>query len=178
MLFLSQRQGCASHKSTNTFFIFYFFLIHRRALLSANQRQCSSNRANAPRTCWAKLFWPRIYLRRTHSNYIREAKVCPIKSQLYSPNTPKYVREQNVHPIKNGLNTRVERISKWESAQNVNAGDFFFFFFFLQPPLPGIEPATLCGDLTTEPCPRFLVPLLSDLIPNYYLLIPITLTNI
>ena len=32
-------------------FYFYFFFIHRRALLSANQRQCSSNRANVPRTC-------------------------------------------------------------------------------------------------------------------------------
>ena len=27
-------------------------------------------------------------------NCIREAKVRPIKNQLYSPNTPKYVREQ------------------------------------------------------------------------------------
>ena len=41
-------------------FYFYFFFIHRRALLSANQRQCSSIRANVPRTCWAKLFGPRI----------------------------------------------------------------------------------------------------------------------
>ena len=49
----SQRQVCASHKLTseeseapsNTFihFYFYFFLIHRRALLSANQRQGLSN---------------------------------------------------------------------------------------------------------------------------------------
>ena len=30
---------------------FSFFLIHRRALLSASQRQCSSNWANVPRTC-------------------------------------------------------------------------------------------------------------------------------
>ena len=65
----------ASHKSTNKqipseaseepsdtviHFYFYFFFIHRRALLSANQRQWSSNRANVPRTCWAKLFGPRI----------------------------------------------------------------------------------------------------------------------
>ena len=62
----SPRQGCASHKSTNKqipseaseepsdtviHFYFYFFFIHRRARLSANQRQCSSNRANVPRTC-------------------------------------------------------------------------------------------------------------------------------
>ena len=32
-------------------FYFYFFFIHRRALLSASQRQCSSNRTNVPRTC-------------------------------------------------------------------------------------------------------------------------------
>ena len=42
-------------------FLNYFF-IHRKALLSANQRQCSLNRANVPRTCWVKLFGPRIYL--------------------------------------------------------------------------------------------------------------------
>ena len=45
-------------------FIFVFFFIHRTALLSANQRQWSSNRANVPRTCWAKLFGPQRYLRR------------------------------------------------------------------------------------------------------------------
>ena len=64
----SLRQGCASHKSTNKknlnppeaieeprdtviHFYFYFFLIQERALLSLSQRQCSSNRANVPRTC-------------------------------------------------------------------------------------------------------------------------------
>ena len=41
-------------------FYFYFFLINRRALLSANQRQYSSNWASIPRSCWAKLFGPRI----------------------------------------------------------------------------------------------------------------------
>ena len=41
-------------------FFFFFFSIYRRALLSANQRQWSSNRANVPRTCWAKVFGPRI----------------------------------------------------------------------------------------------------------------------
>ena len=40
----------------SSIFIFVFFFIHRRALLSANQRQWSSNRANVPRTCWAKVF--------------------------------------------------------------------------------------------------------------------------
>ena len=71
----SPRQGCAFHKSTNKqipfeaseepsdtviHFYFCFFSIYRRALLSANQRQWSSNRANVPRTCWAKVFGPRI----------------------------------------------------------------------------------------------------------------------
>ena len=66
----SPRQGCASHKSTNKqipseaseepsdiviHFYFYFFLLHWRALLSASQIQCSSNRANVHRTCRAKL---------------------------------------------------------------------------------------------------------------------------
>ena len=40
--------------------LFFFFFIHRRALLSASQRQCSSKRANVPRTCWAKLCGHRI----------------------------------------------------------------------------------------------------------------------
>ena len=44
----------------SSIFIFYFFLIHRRPLLSANQRQYSSNRVNVPWTRWAKLFGPRI----------------------------------------------------------------------------------------------------------------------
>ena len=71
----SPRQGCASHKSTNKQIpskaseepsdtvihsYFCFFFIHRRALLSASQRKWSSNRANVPRTWWAKLFGPRI----------------------------------------------------------------------------------------------------------------------
>ena len=65
----SLRQGCASHKSTNILknknktgaseeprdtvihLYFYFFLIRKRARLSANQRQCSLNSANVPRTC-------------------------------------------------------------------------------------------------------------------------------
>ena len=70
-----QDKACASHKSTNKqisseaseeprdtviHFYFCFFFIHRRALLSTNQRQWSMNRANVPRTCWAKLFEPRI----------------------------------------------------------------------------------------------------------------------
>ena len=44
----------------SSIFSLVFFSIYRRALLSANQRQWSSNRANVPRTCWAKVFGPRI----------------------------------------------------------------------------------------------------------------------
>ena len=42
--------------------IFIFFLPHPQesSLLSASQRQGSSNRASVLRTCWAKLFGPRI----------------------------------------------------------------------------------------------------------------------
>ena len=50
----------ASEEPTDTVihFYFYFFLIHRRALLSANQRQCSSNRANVPRlNMLSEAFW-------------------------------------------------------------------------------------------------------------------------
>ena len=36
-------------------------------------------------------------------NYIREAKVCPINSQLYSPNTPNYVCEQMFAQLRTGF---------------------------------------------------------------------------
>ena len=90
----------------SSIFIFYFFLIHRRALLSANQRQCLLNRVNVPRICWAKLIGPWKQLCRSWTktpNYIRKAKVRPIKNQLYSPNTPKYVREQTFVQLRTGL---------------------------------------------------------------------------
>ena len=48
---------------SSIFFLLFFFLsffIHRRALLSANQRQWSSIRANVPRTCWPMVFGPRL----------------------------------------------------------------------------------------------------------------------
>ena len=50
---LKQIPSEASEEPSDTVihFYFYFFLLHRRALLSANQRQCSSHRANVPRTC-------------------------------------------------------------------------------------------------------------------------------
>ena len=38
-----------------------------------------------------------------YSDYVGEAKVRPIKDQLGSTNSPNYVREANVCPIKNGL---------------------------------------------------------------------------
>ena len=44
-------------------FLFLFFLHSQESqseAISANQRQWSSNRANVPRTCWAKGFGPRI----------------------------------------------------------------------------------------------------------------------
>ena len=36
-------------------------------------------------------------------NYIREANVCPIKNQLYLPNTLNYVREQMFAQLRTGL---------------------------------------------------------------------------
>ena len=55
----------ASEEPSDTVIHFYFcfFSIYRRALLSANQWQWSSNRANVPRICWAKVFGPRILRR-------------------------------------------------------------------------------------------------------------------
>ena len=66
--------------------------------LSAKQRQGSSYRA--------KLFGPRIYLRRSSTNtpnYIREAKIRSSKNQLYSPNTSNYFREEMFAQLRTGL---------------------------------------------------------------------------
>ena len=65
----------------------FFFLAHpqesTQSLISTNQRQGSSNWANVPRTCWAKLSGPLTQLRRSSSN------------------TPNKVSEANVRPVKN-----------------------------------------------------------------------------
>ena len=140
---MSQRQDCASHKSTNKklknpseasevpsgivihcFLSFFFLLLHPQesSPLSASQRQGSSNRANIPRTCWAKLFGPRIYLCRSSTNipnYIREAKVSRIKNQLYSPNTPNYVREQMFAQLRTGLRLPAVLPRKLQCRQNI-----------------------------------------------------------
>ena len=78
----------ASEEPSDTVIHFYFcfFFIHGRALLSANQRQWSSNRVNVPRTCWAKLFGPEY----SFDEYFQlgsRRKVGPIKNQIASPNT-------------------------------------------------------------------------------------------
>ena len=94
------RQGCASHKSTNKqippeaseepgdtviHFYFYFFFIHRRALLSANQRQCSSNRANVHRTCLSEAFWTPNIASSQFDEYFQlgsRTNICPVKNGL------------------------------------------------------------------------------------------------
>ena len=88
--------------------VLFLFLPHSQesSLLSTNQRQRSPNWANIPRTCWANLFRPRIQLRRSwtnNPNYIREAKVRPIKNQLHSPNIPNYVLQQMFAQLRTGL---------------------------------------------------------------------------
>ena len=49
--FPPKRINCENSSDTVIHLYFNFFLLHRRALLSASQMQCSSNRANVPRTC-------------------------------------------------------------------------------------------------------------------------------
>ena len=53
--------------------------VHRRALLSANQRQWSSNRANVPRTCWASFWTPNI-ASTNNSDYVREEKLAQLRT--------------------------------------------------------------------------------------------------
>ena len=91
-----------SEVPSDTVIHFFPILIHRRALLSANQRQGLLNRLNIPRTCWAQLFGPQMYLCRCLTNtpnYIREAKVHPTIVTKCS----QLCLRKNVRPIKNRL---------------------------------------------------------------------------
>ena len=53
----------------------------------------SRNSDNVRRT-WRIFLGPRIRSSTNTPNYIREAKIRPVKNQLYSSNTPIYIREQ------------------------------------------------------------------------------------
>ena len=97
-----------SEVPSDTIIHFFLFLSHPQesSPLSANQRQ---GLPNIPRTCLVKLFGPQIYFHQssTHTpNYICEAKVCPIKNQLYSPNTSNYVCEQMFAQLRTGLKNK------------------------------------------------------------------------
>ena len=45
-------------------------------------------------------------------NYIREAKIRPIKDQLYLPNTPSYVREQMFAQLRTGFTRKKRKIAR------------------------------------------------------------------
>ena len=116
----SQRQGCASHSSTNkkipseaseipsdTIIHLVFFLIHTKALRSQPVRGKVHRigRIFPEHTERSFLDPEYIFVRSSTNtpNYIREAKVRPIKNQLYSPNTPNYVSEQMFAQLSTGL---------------------------------------------------------------------------
>ena len=116
----SQRQGCASHSSTNkqipseaseipsdTIIHLAFFLIHAKALRSQPVRgKVRRIRPIFPANVERSFLDPEyrfVAVRRTPPNSIREAKVRPIKNQLYSPNTPNYVSEQMFAQLSTGL---------------------------------------------------------------------------
>ena len=72
-------------------------------LLSANQRQWSSNRANVPGTRWAKLFGPE-YSSDENFQLGSRRKVGPVKNQINS--FAEYFQlgsRRNIRPVKNGL---------------------------------------------------------------------------
>ena len=53
----------------------------------------------------SEAFWTPDIASTNTPNYIREAKVRPVKNQLYSPNIPNYVREQMFAQLRTGLTT-------------------------------------------------------------------------
>ena len=58
-------------------------------------------------------------------NYIHKAKVCPIKNQLYSLNTPNYVREQMFAQLRMGLRklkVRLGSVLMWGSSRTRSQG--------------------------------------------------------
>ena len=94
--------SCPSHKSTNKqipseaseepsdtviHFYFYFSFIHRRALLSANRRHLSSNRANVPSLHVERSFLDPEYSFDEYFQLGSRREVRPIKNELASPNT-------------------------------------------------------------------------------------------
>ena len=94
----------------------FFFLPHPQdsSPLSVSQRQGSSNRVNIPRTCWTKLFGPRIYLDRSLTNtpqlYSRSKSSPNWKPAIFAE-CSQLCSRTNVHPVKNGL-----KIWRWVPA--------------------------------------------------------------
>ena len=125
--------GASEVSTPSSIFIFYFFLIHRRALFALNQSEARfAELGEYSQNMFSNAFWTRTrfakqkfaqfrtnYVRRllffiastNNPNYVREANVRPVQNQLCSPiifflastNNPNYVREANVRPIKNQL---------------------------------------------------------------------------
>ena len=64
----------------------FFVLPHPQNSPLCSQPTKGNVRQNVPKTCWVKLFGPRIQLRRSSTNkpnWVREAKVRPFKNQLW-----------------------------------------------------------------------------------------------
>ena len=81
--------------------IFFFFLVHRRALRSQPIRGTVRRIGRIfPEHVERSFLDPEYSF---VANCIREAKVRPIKNQLYSPNTPNYVCEQMFAQLRTGL---------------------------------------------------------------------------
>ena len=90
----------ASEVPSDTVSHFFPFLVHRRALRS----QPITGKVRRMGRIFPEHV-ERSFLDPEYSfvaNCIREAKVRPIKNQLYSPNTPNYVREQMFAQLRTG----------------------------------------------------------------------------
>ena len=100
----SHKQGCTSNKPTilllflippkrmkcraspSSIFIFYFFLIHRRALCFQPVRDKIRRTGRIFPEHVERSFLDPEYSSTNTPNYIREVNVCPVKNQLCSPN--------------------------------------------------------------------------------------------
>ena len=88
----------------SSIFSFSFFLIHRRALCSQPDTRFVELGEYSQNMLSEAVWTPNIASTNT-PNYIREAKVRPIKNQLYSPNIPNYVCEQMFTQLRTGFTT-------------------------------------------------------------------------
>ena len=99
------------YPATPSSIFFNFFLIDRRVLCSQPIRDKVPRIRRIFPEHVERSFLDPEYSSTNTPYYIRKAKVRPLKNQLYSPNTPKYVREQMFAQLRTGFRLAVFVVS-------------------------------------------------------------------